>query len=230
MLRSGEAIKGLAIRATDGKIGTVDQLLFDDERWAVRYMVVNTAGWLLKELVLLSPRSIAGVDWEARQVAVNLRRQQVEDAPSIATDAPVSRQMEAELASYYSYQPYWYGPGLWGAGAYSFVAPSSAGSGSVATTSSCSTSTTGGRATGITCCFDQSGARRAARPPGSGSRRGPSSTPATSSGRMAGSFSQAASSWVPMLATSTTPIMISRSWALTPPPPASPAGSPRRAR
>lgn len=127
MLRSGEDIKGLAIRATDGEIGTVDQFLFDDERWAVRYMVVNTAGWLLKELVLLSPRSIEGVDWEARQVAVKLRRQQVEDAPPIATDAPVSRQMEAELASYYSYQPYWYGPGLWGAGAYPFGAGLAAG-------------------------------------------------------------------------------------------------------
>jgi uncharacterized protein YrrD len=122
MLRSGNDLKGLTIRATDGEIGTVDEFLFDDERWAVRYMVVNTAGWLLKELVLLSPRSIRGVDWEGRQVEVGLRRQQVEDAPPIAAHEPVSRQMEAELASYYGYQPYWYGPGLWGAAGYPFGA------------------------------------------------------------------------------------------------------------
>lgn len=127
MLRSGNDIKGLSIRATDGEIGTVDQFLFDDEHWTVRYMVVNTAGWLLKELVLLSPRSIQGVDWEGRQVAVNLRRQQVADAPPIAADEPVSRQMEAELAAYYSYQPYWYGPGLWGTAGYPFGAGMAAG-------------------------------------------------------------------------------------------------------
>lgn len=122
MLRSGNDLKGLTIGAADGEVGTVDEFLFDDERWAVRYMVVNTAGWLLKELVLLSPRSIQGVDWEGRRVAVSLRRQQVEDAPPIAADEPVSRQMEAELASYYGYQPYWYGPGLWGAAGYPFGA------------------------------------------------------------------------------------------------------------
>lgn len=122
MLRSGNDLKGLAIRATDGEVGRVDEFLFDDERWAVRYLVVNTAGWLLKELVLLSPRSIQGVDWEGRQVEVGLRRQQVEDAPPIAADEPLSRQMEAELATYYGYQPYWYGPGLWGAGGYPFGA------------------------------------------------------------------------------------------------------------
>lgn len=122
MLRSGNDLKGLAIRATDGEIGAVDQFLFDDEGWAVRYMVVNTAGWLLKELVLLSPRSITGVDWDGRHVEVGMCRQQVEDAPPIATDEPVSRQMEAELATYYGYQPYWYGPGLWGAAGYPFGA------------------------------------------------------------------------------------------------------------
>lgn len=115
MLRSGDDIKGLAIRATDGEIGKVDQFLFDDERWTIRYMVVNTAGWLLKELVLLSPRSIRGVDWARQQVEVDLTREQVERAPDISTEAPVSRQMELELAGHYGYQPYWYGPGLWGA-------------------------------------------------------------------------------------------------------------------
>ncbi|HMQ35259.1 MAG TPA: PRC-barrel domain-containing protein [Chloroflexaceae bacterium] len=127
MLRSGDKIRGLAIGATDGEIGKVDQFLFDDERWGIRYMVVNTAGWLLKELVLLSPRSIAGVDWDGGRVEVSLTRQQVEDAPPISADAPVSRQMESELATYYGYQPYWYGPGLWGGGAYPFGAGLGAG-------------------------------------------------------------------------------------------------------
>jgi uncharacterized protein YrrD len=115
MLRSGDDLRGLTIRATDDEIGKVDQFLFDDASWTIRYMVVNTGGWLLKELVLISPRSIETVAWEEGRVDVSLTRQQVEGAPDISTNQPVSRQMEEQLASHYNYQPYWYGPGLWGA-------------------------------------------------------------------------------------------------------------------
>lgn len=115
MLRSANDLRGLTIRATDDEIGKVEEFLFDDASWTIRYMVVNTGGWLLKELVLISPRSIQAVAWEQGRVEVNLTRQQVENAPDIYADQPVSRQMEEQLASHYNYQPYWYGPGLWGA-------------------------------------------------------------------------------------------------------------------
>ena len=46
MLTNATHLKGLEIRATDGEIGTVDQFYFDDESWAVRYLVVQTGGWL----------------------------------------------------------------------------------------------------------------------------------------------------------------------------------------
>ncbi|MBX0328866.1 PRC-barrel domain-containing protein [Oscillochloris sp. ZM17-4] len=114
MLRSINDLRGLIIQATDGDIGHVDAFFFDDVAWSIRYMVANTGGWLLPETVLISPRSIRSVDWEQRLVAVNLTRQQVKDAPSTDTDEPVSRQMEIAHAAYYRYDPYWYGPGLWG--------------------------------------------------------------------------------------------------------------------
>ena len=46
MLTNVNQVKGLVIRATDGEIGTVDQLYFDDETWAIRYLTVATGGWL----------------------------------------------------------------------------------------------------------------------------------------------------------------------------------------
>ena len=39
-------LKDFVIRATDGELGTVDQLYFDDESWAIRYLMVETGGWL----------------------------------------------------------------------------------------------------------------------------------------------------------------------------------------
>src|SRR5919197_246787 len=114
MLRSTNDLRGYTLRATDGEIGSVDDFLFDDEQWTIRYMVANTGGWLTGRLVLISPIVLGNPDWEAKTLAVALTRKQVEQSPDIATDQPVSRQREAELAQYYGYDPYWGGTGLWG--------------------------------------------------------------------------------------------------------------------
>lgn len=116
MLRSTNDLRGYSLRATDGEIGSVDEFLFDDEQWAIRYLVANTGGWLTGRLVLISPIVLGQADWEARTLAVALTRKQIEQSPDIATDQPVSRQREAELAQYYDYFPYWGGAGLWGPG------------------------------------------------------------------------------------------------------------------
>jgi hypothetical protein len=45
---------------------------------------------------------------------VNLTRKQIEEAPSIDTHKPVSRQYEEEYHRYYGWPCYWEGNGLWG--------------------------------------------------------------------------------------------------------------------
>jgi len=114
-------MRGFTIHATDGDIGSVDEFLFDDEQWTIRYLVVNTGGWLTGRLVLVSPIAFRSVDWDRETFDVALTRQQVEQSPSIATDQPVSRQQE-ECSRYYGYPYYWDGLGLWGAGMYPRIA------------------------------------------------------------------------------------------------------------
>jgi hypothetical protein len=126
MLRSVQDLQGATLRAIDGEIGSVDQFLFDDESWTIRYLVVNTGSWLDGRIVLLSPRAVMAVDWEAQAIAVNLTQQKIKEAPDIATDQPVSRQMEATYSSYYGYPPYWGGVGLWGAGLSPYAYPTTA--------------------------------------------------------------------------------------------------------
>ena len=41
MLRSMDELKNYAIGATDGVIGQVKDLYFDDESWVIRYLVVG---------------------------------------------------------------------------------------------------------------------------------------------------------------------------------------------
>jgi hypothetical protein len=113
MLTNAAFLKGLAIHATDGELGTVDQFYFDDETWAIRYLAVET-GWLGGRQVLISPMSVLHTDWPAKRLDVSLTKKQVENSPNINTHLPVSRQHEAEYNLYYGYPYYWGGPYLWG--------------------------------------------------------------------------------------------------------------------
>ena len=116
--RSAEDLLGYAIHATDGDIGKVIDLYFDDQRWAVRYLVVDTGGWLTGRKVLISPRAITGSADDEKVLPVSLTKGQVQHSPDIDTDKPVSRQHEAEHLGYYEYPFYWGGSGLWGMGEY----------------------------------------------------------------------------------------------------------------
>lgn len=92
----------------------VNDFYFDDESWAVRYLTVDTGGWLGGRRVLISPFSVVRTDWQAKQLYVMLTKKQVKDSPDIDTHEPVSRQHEATYLRYYGIPNYWGGPNLWG--------------------------------------------------------------------------------------------------------------------
>ena len=96
MLRNVKDLRGFALLATDGVIGKVDDLYFDDEDWGIRYLVVNTGSWLSNRKVLISPIAVGHAGWMAKRLPVALTRAQVEGSPDIDTRKPVSRQHEAE--------------------------------------------------------------------------------------------------------------------------------------
>ena len=101
------------INGADGEVGKVQDFLFDDQTWTVRYLVVDTGGLLTGRLTLLSTGAIQDIDWHGKQVNVNVTRKMVEEGPSAAVDEPVSRQHEAALSRYYGWPYYWQGPYLW---------------------------------------------------------------------------------------------------------------------
>lgn len=107
MLWHSSAIDGYAIEASDGDIGTVSDLLFDDAAWLVRWLVVDTGNWLSGRKVLLPPSALGRLYANNRVLAVKLTKQQVKDSPEIDTARPVSRQMETSVYDYYGWSPYW---------------------------------------------------------------------------------------------------------------------------
>lgn len=127
MLLKAKALQRHQIVARDGAIGHVDDFYFDDHAWTVRYLVVDTGGWLTGRKVLLSPTVVQRHDHESRQFHVDLTQEQVKSSPGSETDQPVSRQHEVALQTHYGWPAYW-GTGAFGAGAY----PTPLGAGVVA--------------------------------------------------------------------------------------------------
>lgn len=121
MMDSVNRLHGAMAMTTDGDAGTVKDIYFDDEHWAVRYLVVKTGGWLSGRTVLVSPWAVTSIDRSQATVNLNLTRDQIRNSPEIDTDKPVSRQHEAELSAYYRYPYYWGEPLMWGYAAYPAV-------------------------------------------------------------------------------------------------------------
>lgn len=123
MLRNVRKLIGYHIRATDGRFGKVDDFLFDDMSWTIRYLVADTGRWLPGRKVLLSPLSLGHLDWDEHEFPVELSKKQIEDSPPIEKDEPVSRRHEERLSAYYNLMPYWVGGIMGGI----YVAPTNIG-------------------------------------------------------------------------------------------------------
>ena len=50
---------------------------FDDAHWTVRHVEVDTGGWLIGRLVLISPHAIESFVWAGHRLHVGLTREQV---------------------------------------------------------------------------------------------------------------------------------------------------------
>ena len=107
MLEAISALKGYAIEASDGAMGSVGDFLFDDRTWKMRWLVIDTGTWLTERKVLVHPSAVKQAEHQRRAFAVKLTKAQVEGSPSILQDQPVSAQMERRLYDYYGWDPLW---------------------------------------------------------------------------------------------------------------------------
>lgn len=107
-LRSSDKVAGYHILGTDDDIGHVKDFLFDDEAWAIRYLLVDTHNWWPGgKKVLLSTRWIERIDWTDSTVQTKLTREQIKNSPEYDEDAPIDREYETRLHHYYGSQGYW---------------------------------------------------------------------------------------------------------------------------
>jgi sporulation protein YlmC with PRC-barrel domain len=101
--------------ASDGDIGHIKDILFDDQKWVLRYLNVDTKRWMpMSKKVLISPISVNSFNIKEGQLTLSLTKQNVLDSPSIEAHKPVSQQFEEIYFDFFGYGYYWSGMGLWG--------------------------------------------------------------------------------------------------------------------
>lgn len=106
-LRSAREVRGYRVVATDGQVGHVDNFLMEVENWAIRYLVVNTGGWINRHEVLLTPKLVDKVIWAEAQVDVNTSKRIIEEAPDYHRGEEIDRDYEERLFAHYTIHPYW---------------------------------------------------------------------------------------------------------------------------
>ena len=76
-------LRGYHLMATDGEIGHVDDFLFDEGGWTLRYLAVDTSNRIGGKAVLVSPAAIQKIDTAKKLIHVNLSKRQIENSPAV---------------------------------------------------------------------------------------------------------------------------------------------------
>ncbi|WP_026734857.1 PRC-barrel domain-containing protein [Fischerella sp. PCC 9605] len=87
--------------SNDEKVGSVQNILVDEDTGRFRYLIIDTGFWVFGKKVLL-PIGIASIDESQRRVTIpGLTKQQVEDLPEFTEDLAIDRDYEESVRSIY---------------------------------------------------------------------------------------------------------------------------------
>jgi sporulation protein YlmC with PRC-barrel domain len=76
VLHKASKLRGTAVQASDGEVGTVQDLYFDNQQWRVKYLAVKTSSEAPHDVVLLAPSAVRA-PWNTAAVPVALTRDEV---------------------------------------------------------------------------------------------------------------------------------------------------------
>ena len=105
-LRSMAEVTGYHVRAIDGTIGHIGDILVETESWDVRYLIVETSNWWIGQHVLISPHAVTAVDWTDQQITLDLTRDTVKSSPAWDPAHSIDAQFQRQLHGHYSWPGY----------------------------------------------------------------------------------------------------------------------------
>lgn len=100
-LHSVSATLGDDILATDGSVGHLEDFIFDEMAWVIRWLAVDTGVWIAGKKVLIPTNWVTNVDQTASTIQLDLEKKLIESSPDYDPSLPVGPQLEAQLESHY---------------------------------------------------------------------------------------------------------------------------------
>jgi hypothetical protein len=97
-LISTDDLLQLKLRAQDGDVGTLRDLIFHETDWSIRELVADTGGWLFGRRVSIDPDGVLEPDVVAGVLPLEMTKEQVKNAPAglaEARDGPISEDILA---------------------------------------------------------------------------------------------------------------------------------------
>lgn len=112
--------KKYSILAEDGKFGSVFDFYFDEDTFLLRYLVVDSEPFLLRNLVLISPIIFRKINLAEKTIELSITKKEIADSPGLDSGEVVSSQYEKTYNDHFSWPYYWgsYGNSTWAAGPY----------------------------------------------------------------------------------------------------------------
>ncbi len=106
-LRSSKELLSYDIQATDGEIGHLEDFIADTELWFIRYLIVDTRDWLPGRKVLVAFDWVESVNWDSKDIYVDLTMESVKNSPKYDPARPINREEEHVYYDYYGRPKYW---------------------------------------------------------------------------------------------------------------------------
>lgn len=95
------------IETTDGMKGKIKDLLFDEDKWAIRYIDADFGNLFKDKRVLVPVDAIIDPLWYNNKFPLKTTKEKIENSPAPEDKPTVSRMYEKKLIEYYGYPTYW---------------------------------------------------------------------------------------------------------------------------
>jgi hypothetical protein len=99
LISTGELLE-LKLRAQDGEIGSVRDLIFHDLDWSIRELIADTGGWLFGRRVGIDPDFVLEPDLVAGVLPLELTKEQVKNSPAGIAKALSDESVDEDILAW----------------------------------------------------------------------------------------------------------------------------------